>query len=350
MTPRVALCGAGMISHVHALAARHLGLDLIAISSRSTTRARQRAETLKVDAIDYSDLPGGADIVIVASPPSSHCDHALHSLERGAAVVVEKPLTSTLRDADRLVLASERHGSRVLYAENLAYAPSFQRWVAQIAHMVRSESLTHLSATMVQPAPSWGDFLEPHWGGGVLFELGVHPIALIVLTARAAGAGEVVAVSATLLGETTDDHADVDLVFSSGLHARIVVSWRGGDVPHWTVQAASPSAALTLELLPAVSLQANGNDVDLARAATDPEMIDDLGYVGQLRAFVHDLESRSTPWMTTSFGRWILEIVCAAYVSARAAGDTVPVPSGCDRDATPWELWRDSSNGDPMGH
>ena len=39
-------------------------------------------------------------------------------------------------------------------------------------------------------------------------------------------------------------------------------------------------------------------------------------------------------------GRWILEIVCASYSSASRDGEWTPVPSGCDRLATPLELWR----------
>jgi hypothetical protein len=44
--------------------------------------------------------------------------------------------------------------------------------------------------------------------------------------------------------------------------------------------------------------------------------------------------------MDVAFGRWILEIVCAAYASAGRRGEWISVPSGCDRTLTPLQLWK----------
>jgi len=328
-----------MISHAHAVAAHHLGLGIGAVASRDPVRRARRAQELSARAVTYEELPAGCDIVIVATPPAAHFDHIVHCLERGAGVVVEKPLVTTLNEADRLVTIAQRYGGRVLYAENLAYAPAFRRWISEISNV---GSLRHMSIRMEQQAPTWGDFLQPHWGGGVLFDLGVHPIALAVLTARAAGAGEVVEVSAHLQGDETDDHARVTLRCSQGLTIDLIVSWRGTSTPHWSLQAASETSAMTLELLPNVTLERNGDEIPLRPATTNPPMIETFGYVDQLRAFMADLDDSSTPWMSVDFGRWILEIVCASYVSARSGGDAVPVPSGCDRMLTPLQLWRDA--------
>lgn len=335
--PSIALCGAGMISHAHALAARQLNMPIIAVASRSHERAARRAAEVAARSVEYTALPSGADIVIVATPPAQHFDHVVHSLERGAAVVVEKPLVATLNEADRLVMIANRHANRVLYAENLAYAPAFRKWIKQVAEMGK---IGHLSITMEQQAPTWGDFLQPQWGGGVLFDLGVHPVALAVLTARAAGAGEVVSVSARLEGDTTDEFAQVTLVFESELSAKVRVSWKGSDVPDWRMQAASADGALTLSLMPDVVLERNGEQLPLIEPSTQPAMIETLGYLDQLRAFSTDISSNHVPWMSAEFGRWILEIVCACYVSARNDSESTSVPSGCDRMLTPWELWR----------
>lgn len=326
-----------MISHAHAIAAKSLGMQIVAVASRSRQRADQRAIQLAARSIEYADLPAGADIVIVATPPFRHFDDVVHSLERGAAVVVEKPLVTTLNEADRLVMIAERYANNVLYAENLAYAPAFRKWITQLADM---GAVQHLSIRMEQGAPSWGDFLDPQWGGGVLFDLGVHPVALMVLSARACGGGEVVSVTAALDGDTTDEYAEVTLNFSGGLSARVTVSWRGADSAHWSLQSASDSAALTLELMPDVMLERNGVPVALNPGTTQPSMIESLGYLDQLRAFRADLADASIPWMNAAFGRWIMEIVCACYLSARHDGRNTAVPSGCDRTLTPWQLWR----------
>ena len=131
----------------HAAAARHLGYDLTAVASRTPERAAKLAETFGSTAVTYADLPGQADIVVVATPPQCHAADAIRMLEAGAAVLLEKPLCRTLAEADQLVAAAARHGGRLLYAENLAYAPIVQRMVAltpSVGELTHQLSLIHL--------------------------------------------------------------------------------------------------------------------------------------------------------------------------------------------------------------
>ena len=111
----------------HAAAAEALGIQVTAVASRTTERAERVAALTGAQAVRYADLPAGADIVVVATPPQCHADDAIRLLDCGAAVILEKPLCRTLDEADRLVAAAARHGGRLLYAENLAYSPIVQR-------------------------------------------------------------------------------------------------------------------------------------------------------------------------------------------------------------------------------
>lgn len=326
-----------MISHVHAHTARLLGLDIVAIASRSEERSRRRADELSTRAIGYDDLPAGAQAVVIATPPTDHFDQAVRCLERGASVLIEKPLVATLEQADRLLDLANHFPDRVMYAENLAFAPAFGRWISQVADL---GTLGHLSARMEQGPPTWGDFLDPRWGGGVLFDLGIHAIALAVLTGRAAKAGEVRAVSADLSGDQTDELARATLTFESGLSADLIISWRGPQVPQWSFQVASAHDALTLDLAPDVVLERNGTPIPLRPTSVEPPMVESLGYLDQMRTFIDGLGTGTTPWMDVAFARWILEIVFACYESARFGARSTPVPCGCDRSSTPREIWR----------
>ncbi len=65
-------------------------------------------------------------------------------------------------------------------------------------------------------------------------------------------------------GHGTDEHAEVDAAFASGLTAHVVASWQGSATePMWDVQAASATGVLRLELLPAVLLEHDGAPVAL---------------------------------------------------------------------------------------
>ncbi|MCU1501671.1 MAG: oxidoreductase domain protein, partial [Ilumatobacteraceae bacterium] len=202
---------------------------------------------------------------------------------------------------------------------------------------------THLEARTLQELPTWGAFTSDEWGGGALFDLGVHPLALVLLLAGAAGEGRPQAVSAALRGGTghgSDEHAEVQLHFASGLRAHVVSSWQGPADAVWDVQAASDTGVLRLELLPAISLEHDGEPVALPEPTAPIPVVEQFGYLGQLRALSADIAAGRTPVMSAAFGRDVLQVVCAAYASAGLGGELVALPFGGRRDLTPLELWR----------
>lgn len=335
--PAVGLCGAGMISAAHAGAARALGWPITWVASRTAQSAARRAGRLGAGVVSYDDMPGGADLVIVSTPPADHAARVRSLLDAGVAVVVEKPLCTTLVQADELVDAAERHDHRVLYAENLAYAPAI---AAMIAAVPALGPLQHLEVRVINPRPSWGAFLTEQWGGGALFDLGVHPLAVAMMLAAPA---TVTGVEAHLGGADdhgTDEHAEVRLHFDTGLVANVVASWRGGPEPMWDAQVASATDVLRADLFPAPSLEHNGAPLAITTAASAAGPIVDYGYLGQLVAFWVDVQDHRRPLMDAVFGRAVLDIVCAAYTSANRAGEPEPLPFRGRRDRTPLELWR----------
>ena len=58
-----------MISGAHTMAASVLKMPVIAVASRSQEKSTERANQLNAKSVEYSQLPSGADIVVVATPP-----------------------------------------------------------------------------------------------------------------------------------------------------------------------------------------------------------------------------------------------------------------------------------------
>jgi predicted dehydrogenase len=334
----LAFAGAGFVTGIYGLAVEaQPDLRVVHVASRSTRSARRRAAQTGGVACGYADLPGGADVVVVATPPALHRREAERAVAGGAVALVQTPLAATLDDADRLVAAAQ--GGHVAYAENLVHSPSV---VEAVAACRRLGSLTHLELRFAQGRPDWGDHLEPSWGGGALFDLGVHAIALALLAAAPA---RVVAVEAQLhagAGLELDDDATLTLVFDSGLRAEVRATWRA-PAPTWEAQAAGPDGAVRLELVPHASVEING--VPVALTSPPPGLaspqLHHLGYVAQLAALSADIEAERPPTPGPQLGRHLLDIMCAAYVSART-GREEPVPFTGPRDRTPLQLWRDS--------
>jgi predicted dehydrogenase len=261
-------------------------------------------------------------------------------LEAGVSVLLEKPLCRTLDEADRIVAATAAHGGRLLYGENLAYAPVVQRMVALAPRVGRP---THLEVRSLQALPTWGAFTTDEWGGGALFDLGVHPLAVAMLVANSAGQGRVSGVSAMLRGgdgHGSDEHAEVTLHFRSGFTATVVSSWQFGPDPLWDAQLAGDEGVVRAELLPAPRLEWNGDEVALPATTAPVPVLEQLGYASQLRALVDDVARGVEPVMSAAFGRDVLHVVMAGYASAGSGGEQVPLPFSGPRDRTPLQVWR----------
>ena len=116
-------------------------------------------------------------------------------------------------------------------------------------------------------------------------------------------------------------------------------SW-GATAPVWDLQVASSTGVVRAELIPAVTLEHNGEHVSLPapRQGVVPEL-DTFGYVRQLEASI-DVAQGATTAMNAAFGHHVLEVVCAAYSSAGQAGAPIALPFTGPRHRTPLELWR----------
>ncbi len=215
--------------------------------------------------------------------------------------------------------------------ENLLHAPA---WRELRRRRPTLGAMSHLSVRALQSTPDWGHFAQPLREGGVLYDLGPHPVGLVLDLVEEPP----VAVSASLRtarDDGADDHATLRLRFASGFSASVEVSWRS-EVAQWDLQAAGDDGVLRLELLPEVTLEANGDrvGVPLRHDAPDPRL-ESLGYIDQLLD-----TAGGGPGQDLDAARAVLEVICAAYASAGRDGVEVDLPFTGDRARTPMELWR----------
>ncbi|HEX5366088.1 MAG TPA: Gfo/Idh/MocA family oxidoreductase [Acidimicrobiales bacterium] len=332
----VAFAGAGWVTVVHGMAAAAVDdVRVVRVASRTPASARRRAAQAGAAPARYDELPGGAEAVVVATPPAAHLAEARRAVEGGALALVETPLAATLADADAIVaLGGQGH---VAYAESLVHSPVVAEAVGAGR---RLGPLTYLEVRLAQgrPAPGGGR-LTPAWGGGVLLDLGVHALALALLLAAPA---RVTAVEADLRpGDDleVDDDATVVLTFDGGLTAQVRATWRSA-APVWDAQAASADSALRVELVPDPAVELNGVRLRLPRppGGLPTDQLHHLGYLDQMRALAADARAQRPPRVGAPLGRLLLEVVCAAATSA-GTGGPVPLPFAGPRDRTPHELW-----------
>jgi predicted dehydrogenase len=114
MSPlRAAVIGVGYFGsrHVDKLA-RVPGVKLEYVVDRDHARAAAAAgQTGARAATDFREVLGRVDIATVAVPTQAHAEVAETLLDGGVHVLIEKPLTATLAEADRVVAAAARSGA-----------------------------------------------------------------------------------------------------------------------------------------------------------------------------------------------------------------------------------------------
>ncbi len=115
-----------------------------------------------------------AEAVLIASPSRLHADHACRALEAGLAVLVEKPLSTSVEEAERVLETSRRTGRPVVVAENYRYWPS-ERTVRQ---MLREGRIGTVDSAMLVDRRRMPSHTEGPWLASIeypqLQEIAVH--------------------------------------------------------------------------------------------------------------------------------------------------------------------------------
>jgi predicted dehydrogenase len=184
-TLRYGILGSGFMGRTHAEAIKHLpNAALVAVAGGS------RAPRL---AADYGAVPCASDeelldrddidAVIIATPQFAHAGQALAAIERGKHLFIEKPMTTTVADADAIIAACARRG----LALSVGYQQRY-RTVPRAAHdLVRAGAIGRVLA--IQFTQVFQLFTDPAFGGdwswwsnpaavGHILAGGVHSIDL----------------------------------------------------------------------------------------------------------------------------------------------------------------------------
>lgn len=109
---KAGVVGSGVFGGYHARKYAEMeGIELVGIYDLHPERCFDMANQYGAEAYgDLDDLLKVADIITVATPATTHAKLALQCLAAGKPVYVEKPLATTLEDADRLIQAAAKAG------------------------------------------------------------------------------------------------------------------------------------------------------------------------------------------------------------------------------------------------
>ena len=94
------------------------------------------------------------DLVSIATYSDSHADYAVMAMEAGAHVFVEKPLATTVADAERVAAKARETGRKVVVGYILRHHPSWQRLIAE-ARVLGGPYVFRLNLNQQSSGPTW---------------------------------------------------------------------------------------------------------------------------------------------------------------------------------------------------
>ncbi|MGI2033053.1 Gfo/Idh/MocA family protein [Rhizobium panacihumi] len=130
---RVLIAGLGNMGKSHALAYHNNpGFEIIGLVNRSRPDLRAELEGYPF----FNDFEAALnelkpDVCSINTYSDSHADYAIKAFEAGAHVFLEKPLATTVADAERVVTAAKAAGKKLVIGYILRHHPSWIRLIAE---------------------------------------------------------------------------------------------------------------------------------------------------------------------------------------------------------------------------
>lgn len=272
-----------------------------------------------------SDTP--IDIVHVCTPPFTHAEIAIHAMNAGKNVLVEKPMATCLAECDEMLAAEKRNGVVLgCIAQN-----RFRNSIAKLKTMLDSGTAGSLRVAHVNSFWWRGHSYYDLWwrglwekeGGGCTLNHAVHHIDMINWLR-----GRLPRSVTSVLGNVMHDNAEVEdislsvLQYDDGSLAQVTAS-----VVHHGEEQGLVLQCERAKLAAPWSCRASGckengfpyRDDNLERELKEQyEKLPDLpyeGHTGEIDNYLHALEQGSAPLITGLDGRRTVELITAIYKS-----------------------------------
>jgi predicted dehydrogenase len=214
---RTAVIGVGHLGTQHArlhaaLAAEQL-CEFVAVCDIDEQRSNEIAAAHRTQAAsDWRTLLGKVDAVSLAVPTESHCEIACGLLEAGVHVLVEKPISRTLVEADQMIAAA-RKGNAIL---QVGHAERFNPALVALRPHVRNPVYFEIHRV--------GQFTARSLDIDVVLDLMIHDLDIVQwLVGENVEVTELHAVGIPILTDKVDA-ANARVEFSTGAVANITAS------------------------------------------------------------------------------------------------------------------------------
>lgn len=320
-----------MISFAHSHAYGYAGVltqmdnvELVAIADEDETRGSDAATQFGATWFaDYHEVVNRDDIdaVVICSENVRHKELTIAAAEAGKHVLCEKPLATTIEDAQAMIDACKEHGVKL----QTAFPVRFNASVVALREAIRAGQIgTPLVVSARNPGTcphSW--FVQPELsGGGAVIDHTVHVVDALRWIFDAEVTEVYAEIDTRIYDIPTDDTGLLMFKMSNGVPVSLDTSWsRPEKWPTWggvTIDVIGETGVLFVD--------AYNNSLRMATGDTgvtwpnvevtgDPEMV---------AAFIDAVANDTEPLVTGEDGLRAVQVALCAYESAEKRA-TVPV-------------------------
>ena len=297
---RAAVIGVGYLGRFHAQKYAMLeNVELVGVADLNKESAEKVAEEVGCDAYtDYKELFGKIDIAsIVVSTPYHH-KVGIDCLNNGVDILLEKPMTTTIEEADELIQIAKDKGKLI-----------------QVGHLERyNPAVVALKDTVNQPmfieSHRLGFFQERGTDVSVVLDLMIHDIDIILNFVKS-DVKSIHAAGAPVVTENVDI-ANVRLEFESGCIANITASRISTKVQR-KIRIFQKDAYVSVDFanksIDIIQKDASKTDGPLPGAInTTLPIVESDALEEEIRAFVESVNTEQAPAVSGEVGRDALKV------------------------------------------
>jgi len=189
---KIGIIGTGAIAtHCHIPAYQALPeVEIIGVADANETRAKETARKFGIPHAfaDYRELLEleGLRAVSVCSPNAFHAEQSIAAMEAGLAVLCEKPMSTILADAQKMVATSRRTQSLLMIGMTTRFHEHTQALRRQVGEGLLGD-VYYIKAGWLRRTgiPGYGSWFtnKDLAGGGALLDIGVHYLDIALWTA-----------------------------------------------------------------------------------------------------------------------------------------------------------------------
>lgn len=172
---RVLVVGLGNMGRSHALAYHgNPGFEIVGLVNRSPAGLPDALKAYPFFT-DYTQTLAALrpDLVSINTYSESHADYAVAAMEAGAHVFVEKPLATTVADAERVVAKARETGKKLVIGYILRHHPSWQMLIAE-ARKLGGPYVFRLNLNQQSSGPTWETHKNLMRTTSPIVDCGVH--------------------------------------------------------------------------------------------------------------------------------------------------------------------------------